>query len=84
LLLIVFLDGTPISPVKLVLSNGIAIQLKMEFSPNISTTVKKTPRTDLDKSARLLNEALSSTGKSLLRVSKNTPERRVVGSRRRG
>lgn len=66
------------------MSNGIAIQLKMEFSPRISSTIKTSSRTDLEKSTRLLNDALSSTGKSLLRVSRNTPQRRVLGSLRRG
>jgi hypothetical protein len=55
----------------------------MEFSPSISSTVRKT-RADLEKSARLLDDAMSSTGKSLLRVSRNTPQRRGQGSLRRG
>lgn len=55
----------------------------MEFSPSISSTVKKT-NADLEKSARLLDDALSSAGKSLLRVSANIPQRRVLGSLRRG
>jgi hypothetical protein len=56
----------------------------MEFSPSISSTVKRSSHTDLEKSARLLDDALSSTRKSLPRVSRVTPHRRVLGTLRRG
>jgi hypothetical protein len=55
----------------------------MELSPGISSAyAKRTPDTDLEKSVRLLDDAF--TGKSLLRVNRSTPQRRVTGTPRRG
>jgi hypothetical protein len=59
--------------------------MEMEFSPSISSKVSmKTPDADLERSVLLLDDALRPAGKSLLRVSRNTPQRRAVGTRRRG
>ncbi|XP_069673510.1 nuclear pore complex protein Nup107 [Periplaneta americana] len=53
----------------------------MEFS---LSSISNIATDDLEKSVRLLDEALSSEGKSLLRTSRNSPLRRTPISRRRG
>ena len=64
--------------------DGMSVQLKMEFSPRIScTTAKRTPRSNLEKSILLFDDVLSSPDKSLLRGSRNNPQRRSLDTRKR-